>query len=156
MPGPIVFCTFVACPEEKNGYHRTNKACRKKMNAHRLPLTLCRHNKSANSQKPHKSAEQMGTECAKRVESFPRVDSPICCPIGQKKARKSQKPQTQNPNICMHYAMRTCHNVSSHKNGSNATEMQYKKKRATQHTKPQHDQTQHNKTQDTVAQRLLL
>ena len=30
------------------------------MNAHRLPLTLCRQNESANSQKPRKSAEQMG------------------------------------------------------------------------------------------------
>ena len=30
------------------------------MNAHRLPQTLCRQNESANSQKPRKSAEQMG------------------------------------------------------------------------------------------------
>ena len=34
------FLHFVTCPEEKNGFHCTNKACLKKMNAHRLPLTL--------------------------------------------------------------------------------------------------------------------
>ena len=42
--GPIFFALFVTCREEKNGFHCTNKACRKKMNAHRLPipnLTVC-------------------------------------------------------------------------------------------------------------------
>ena len=31
---------FVTCPEEKDGFHCTNKACRKKMNAHRLPIPI--------------------------------------------------------------------------------------------------------------------
>ena len=35
-----MFALLVTCPEEKNGLHCTNQACRKKMNAHRLPLTL--------------------------------------------------------------------------------------------------------------------
>ena len=75
IPGPIVFCTFVTCPEEKNGFHCTNKACRKKMNAHRLPLTLCRQNESVNSQKPRKSAEQMGEiqKPNKSAEKIPKL-----------------------------------------------------------------------------------
>ena len=38
--------------KEKNGFHRTSKACLKKMNAHRLPLNLCRQNKSAKFRNP--------------------------------------------------------------------------------------------------------
>ena len=40
ITGPIVFCTFVTCPQEKNGFHCANKGCRKKANAHRLPIPL--------------------------------------------------------------------------------------------------------------------
>ena len=33
------FSLFVTCPDEKIGFQCTNKARRKKMNAHRLPIT---------------------------------------------------------------------------------------------------------------------
>ena len=38
--GPSFPALFVTCPEEKNGFHCTNKACRKKINAHRLPIPI--------------------------------------------------------------------------------------------------------------------
>ena len=52
------------------------------MNAHRLPLTLCRQNESANSQKPRKSAEQMGeiqkpNESAEQIGEVGRIGPPI-------------------------------------------------------------------------------
>ena len=40
IPALIFFALFVTCREEKNGFHCTNKACRKKMNAHRLLISI--------------------------------------------------------------------------------------------------------------------
>ena len=34
------FALFVTCPDEKIGFQCTNKVCRKKMNAHRLPIPM--------------------------------------------------------------------------------------------------------------------
>ena len=40
IPRPI-FCAFlVTCPDKKIGFQCTNKACQKKMNAHRLPISI--------------------------------------------------------------------------------------------------------------------
>ena len=52
------------------------------MNAHRLPLTLCRQNESANSQKPRKPAEQMGevqkpNKLAEQIGEVGRIRPPI-------------------------------------------------------------------------------
>ena len=52
------------------------------MNAHRLPLTLCRQNESANSQKTRKSAEQMGeiqkpNKSAEQIGEVGRIWPPI-------------------------------------------------------------------------------
>ena len=38
--GPIFFACFVTCLDEKIGLLCTNKACQKKMNAHRLSLSI--------------------------------------------------------------------------------------------------------------------
>ena len=42
FPGPIFFLhfLFVTCLAEKIGFPCTNKACQKKMNAHRLPICI--------------------------------------------------------------------------------------------------------------------